>query len=197
MRNPTSKAFDYRGEIYMGTDLAKMSEQQFHLNSGEEKQVSFPITMPTAPGTYPVHIGVFSEGANIKLYRAVEDVTIVALNRFEYACCDNFRHAVVSGFNVDLVRFNWKVASVQYPVDTMRGAVSVQGTQWSTLFSGAFYASNEGSYSDYCTMGAHTAGITASGIYPYRVEMTAYHWTGTQLIEIATVIYEGQIQYTR
>ena len=85
MRNPTSKAFDYRGEIYMGTDLAKMSEQLFHLNAGEEKQVSFPVTMPADPGTYPVHIGVFSGGQNIALYRATEDVTVIERTVTAYA----------------------------------------------------------------------------------------------------------------
>ncbi len=83
MRNPTEKAFDYAGFIYMGTDLAVMSEVPFSLNAGQEKQVPFPVTMPAAPGTYPVHIGVFSGGQNIALYRAVEDVVIV-LSAFTY-----------------------------------------------------------------------------------------------------------------
>ena len=76
MRNPTGKAFDYTGFLYMGTDLAVMSEVSVHLNAGEEKQVSFPVTMPIAPGTYPVYIGVFSGGESIALYKA-EDVVIV------------------------------------------------------------------------------------------------------------------------
>jgi len=77
IHNLTGKAFDYTGLIYMGTDLAVMAEVPFHLNAGEEKQVAFPITMPSVQGTYPVHIGVFSGEQNIALYRAAEDVIIV------------------------------------------------------------------------------------------------------------------------
>ena len=78
MRNPTGKAFDYDGFVYMGTDLAVMAEVSFHLEAGEEKQISFPVTMPSVQGTYPVHVGVFSGGQNIALYRATEDVVITA-----------------------------------------------------------------------------------------------------------------------
>jgi hypothetical protein len=85
MRNPTGKAFDYSGFLYMGTDLAVMSEVSFHLNAGEEKQVAFPVTMPLVEGVYPVHIGVFSSGQNIALYRATEDVVILALAALSYA----------------------------------------------------------------------------------------------------------------
>jgi len=78
MRNPTGKAFDYTGFIYLGTDLAVVSEKAFSLAAGEEKQVSFPVVMLSSPGTYPVHIGVFSGGQSIALYRATEDVQIAA-----------------------------------------------------------------------------------------------------------------------
>ena len=78
MSNPTAKAFDYRAELYMGTNLALMSQVDFHLDAGEQKDISLPVIMPTGVGTYPVYIGVFSGGENIALYRAVEDVVIVA-----------------------------------------------------------------------------------------------------------------------
>lgn len=83
MRNPTGKAFDYTGFLYMGAGLAVMSEASFRLEAGQEKQVSFPITMPSV-GTYPVHIGVFSEGRNIALYKATEDV-VISLVPFSYS----------------------------------------------------------------------------------------------------------------
>ena len=78
MLNPTGKAFDYTGFLYMGTDLAVMSEVPFSLSAGQEKQVSFPVTMPTLAGTYPVHIGVFSGGVNIGLYKATDVVIVKA-----------------------------------------------------------------------------------------------------------------------
>ncbi len=78
MTNPTVKAFDYTGFLYMGTDLAVMSQVDFHLEAGEQKDISLPVTMPLGEGIYPVYIGVFSAGENIALYRAIEDVTIVS-----------------------------------------------------------------------------------------------------------------------
>lgn len=83
MRNPKDKAFDYDGFIYMGTELAVVSEKSFRLEANKEKQVDFSVVMPAAQGIYPVHIGVFSGGQNIKLYRAMEDVVIV-LPAFTY-----------------------------------------------------------------------------------------------------------------
>ena len=77
MSNPTVKAFDYRAELYMGTNLAVMSQVDFHLEAGEEKDISLPVTMPSVVGTYPVYIGAFSGGVNIALYKVSEDVTIV------------------------------------------------------------------------------------------------------------------------
>ena len=78
MRNPTGKAFDYRGVLYMGIYLAPMSEVSFRLEAGQEKTVSFTVTMPAIEGVYPVYLGVFSDDENVPpLYRA-EDVTILA-----------------------------------------------------------------------------------------------------------------------
>jgi hypothetical protein len=84
MRNPTGKAFDYTGFLYMGTELTVMAEVSFHLEAGEEKQVDFSVTMPSVAGTYPVYIGVFSGGQNIALYRATEDVVISPPAKFAY-----------------------------------------------------------------------------------------------------------------
>ena len=78
MTNPTAKLFDYQGVLYMGTDLAIMSQASFQLEAGEQKDIGFPVTMPSIPGTYPVHIGVLVAGENIALYKATEDVVIVA-----------------------------------------------------------------------------------------------------------------------
>ncbi len=76
MANPTVVAFDYLVELYMGTNLALMASKDFHLEAGEAKDISLPVTMPSVSGTYPVYIGVFSSGVSIGLYKAVEDVVI-------------------------------------------------------------------------------------------------------------------------
>lgn len=81
MSNPTAKAFDYQSILYMGTDLAIMSQASFHLEAGEQKDISFPVIMPSVPGTYPIHIGVSVAGENIALYKATEDVVIKAVIR--------------------------------------------------------------------------------------------------------------------
>lgn len=77
MTNPTEKPFNYEGVLYMGTDLAVMSQVSFHLDAGESKEVDFLVTMPIGSGTYPVHLGIFSGEQNIGLYKAVEDIMIV------------------------------------------------------------------------------------------------------------------------
>lgn len=82
MSNPTAKAFDYVAELYMGTDLALMAQAPFHLEAEESEDISLPVTMPSVAGAYPVHIGVFSGGQSIGLYKAVEDVIITAEPEF-------------------------------------------------------------------------------------------------------------------
>lgn len=79
MSNPTTKPFDYLAELYMGIDLALMASEDFHLEAEEAKDISLPVIMPNTPGTYPIHIGVFSGGQSIGLYRAIRDVIIVGL----------------------------------------------------------------------------------------------------------------------
>jgi hypothetical protein len=74
MSNPKGVALDYTGFLYIGdTQIAEVS---FHLNAGEEKVVSFPVTIPSTPGTYPVLLYVYSGGRGIAIYRATEDAVI-------------------------------------------------------------------------------------------------------------------------
>ncbi|MFC1910552.1 hypothetical protein ACFLXC_04630 [Chloroflexota bacterium] len=125
MRNPAGKAFDYEAALYMGTDLAVMSQAQFSLNAGEEKQVSFPVTMPTVIGTYPVHIGVFSEGKSIALYKSVEDVMVIENVVTAYALSVvNAPAEVISGQNFNVMIHAEVPQSSLYPLPIYGGTVS-------------------------------------------------------------------------
>lgn len=112
MRNPTERAFDYNACIYLGTDLALAAETAFYLEPGEEEQVSFSVVMPASPGTYPVHVGVFSGGENIALYRATEDLVVVAPEPFMEVTPDVYGPGQVwsqfegSGCSLDGVKIN-------------------------------------------------------------------------------------------
>lgn len=85
MSNPTVGAFDYLAELYMGINLALMASNNFHLEAGEAKDINLLVTMPSEAGTYPVHIGVFSNGVSIGLYKATEDVVITAPAPFVFS----------------------------------------------------------------------------------------------------------------
>ena len=78
MTNPTSAPFSYEAMLFIGIDAVSISPQSFQLAAGEERSISFPITMPSTPGTYPVYIRVSSEGLIIALYQSVEDIQVVA-----------------------------------------------------------------------------------------------------------------------
>lgn len=87
MSNPTAKAFDYSAELYMGTDLARMAQVPFYLEADEQKDISLPVTMPGVAGTYPVFLGVFSNGQFIEPLYQAEDVVIaipISITGFTY-----------------------------------------------------------------------------------------------------------------
>jgi len=114
MRNPTGKAFDYDGFVYMGTNLAVVSQVSFSLAPSEEKIVSFPVTMPSQAGTYPVYIGVFSGEQNIALYQATEDVVIQSPIYIEEGGIGNFGYFIDAfGYRNDQVGVWAKVKCTQ------------------------------------------------------------------------------------
>ncbi len=83
--NPTGKGFSYSAELYLGvTKVASSGVVSFYLAAGETRNISFPVTMPSAEGTYPVYIDVFVGDQLIGAYKATEDVEIIPLVLFAY-----------------------------------------------------------------------------------------------------------------
>lgn len=79
MSNPTAKGFSYTAELYLGLPkVASSGVIPFSLAAGETRNVSFPVTMPDAPGTYPVYLDVLVAGQLLGAYQATEDVVIAA-----------------------------------------------------------------------------------------------------------------------
>ncbi|GAI97353.1 unnamed protein product, partial [marine sediment metagenome] len=79
MSNPTAKGFSYNAELYLGLPKGASSGViPFSLAAGEIRNISFPVTMPDAPGTYPVYLDVFVADQLLGAYRATEDVVITA-----------------------------------------------------------------------------------------------------------------------
>ena len=75
--NPTAKRFDYSAELYLGMPKAASSGTiPFSLAPGETRDISFPVTMPGAEGTYPVYLDVLSNSQLIGAYQATESVVI-------------------------------------------------------------------------------------------------------------------------
>ncbi|GAH60873.1 unnamed protein product, partial [marine sediment metagenome] len=85
MSNPTAKSFAYTAELYLGVPKAASSGViSFSLAAGETRNISFPVTMPSAEGTYPVYLDIFVAGELIGAYRAIEDVVIVPIAVAEF-----------------------------------------------------------------------------------------------------------------
>lgn len=74
--NPKSAGFDYQAALCMGAAWTVMASASFHLDARQSKPVTFSVTMPTTPGTYPVYFKVWCKGVLIGTFGAAEPVVI-------------------------------------------------------------------------------------------------------------------------
>jgi len=115
MSNPTARGFDYTAELYLGLlKVASSGVIPFSLAAGETRNISFPLTMPSAQGIYPVYLDVFSNGQLIGAYTATEDVVIVpeepeAICEFSQLYPSNFSQREYYQFIQTRVTFNWDI----------------------------------------------------------------------------------------
>ena len=94
MTNPTSRAFDYDAELSLGPGAAISSLKSFHLNAGELRNIDFLVTMPGEAGLYPVYLSIMSGGKSIALYRALEDVRVIAASTLLYELTGALEEAI-------------------------------------------------------------------------------------------------------
>lgn len=74
-------------ELYLVSNGAKITTSgiKTFTSSGARQNISFPLTMPGATGTYSVYLDVFAQGMLIGAYKATEDVVIgAAVAEFAY-----------------------------------------------------------------------------------------------------------------
>lgn len=77
LTNPTTKAFTYSVELYLGVAKAATSGVgSITIPAGGSQAVDFTVTMPTTEGTYPVYLDVVVDTELIAHYQATEDVIV-------------------------------------------------------------------------------------------------------------------------
>lgn len=75
--NPTAFLFPYSAKLYLDKPaLAGSDTVFFNIDAGSSKSVSFPVTMPSTEGTYPVYLDIFSDDQLIEAFQDIEDVVI-------------------------------------------------------------------------------------------------------------------------
>ncbi len=78
--NPTSSILPYSARLCLSKPaIVCTGTILFNIDAGATKNVNFQILMPTAEGTYPVHLDIFSNSELLEAYRADEDVVVSLL----------------------------------------------------------------------------------------------------------------------
>lgn len=77
LTNPTTKAFTYSVEFYLGiTKAATSGASAVTINAGQYQDVNFSLALPAVEGIYPVYLEVRVAGELLTLFQATENVTI-------------------------------------------------------------------------------------------------------------------------
>jgi len=74
VRNPTEWAWDYLALLSLGGNPVALAA--FRLEAGESVEISYPVTMPSVEGVWPVTLYLLCEGYLISHCQG-EDVSIV------------------------------------------------------------------------------------------------------------------------
>lgn len=138
MSNPTRKSLTYTAELYLGLPKVVSSGTiPFSLVAGETRNISFPVTMPSVEGSYPVYLDVFSDSQLIGAYQAEEDVVIAAplpsisIVHFHYVYLGAYTWiltgTMLHGYEINMIGFRLK----------NNGAYSVDGLSMKCIVNGA------------------------------------------------------------
>jgi len=77
LTNPTTKAFTYSVELYLGAGKTATSGVALvTIPAGASQAYDFTIIMPAAEGTYPVYLDVIVDTTLLAHYTATENVII-------------------------------------------------------------------------------------------------------------------------
>ena len=77
LSNPTGKSFTYDCELYLGAAKEVSALASIAIAGGAQGQVTFPITMPSVEGDWPVFLDVYVAGQLIAHYSAANVVTYI------------------------------------------------------------------------------------------------------------------------
>ncbi len=82
LTNPTSKAFTYSAELYLGiTKAATSGVGSVTIPAGSSVDVNFTIVTPIAESSYPVFLDISEGGTLLAHYQATENVVVSIIPR--------------------------------------------------------------------------------------------------------------------